>query len=53
MGIHGHRTIKCKECDKTINTCRCMAKDKTIIYETCDACKIVAFHTQEEENNEG
>jgi len=30
-----------------------MAKDKTIVYETCDACKIVAFHIQEEEKDEG
>lgn len=40
---HGHRTVKCKECDKTISNCRCMRKDKTIIYETCDQCKIAVF----------
>ena len=27
-----------------------MSKDKTIVYETCDACKIIAFHQQEKEN---
>ena len=53
MGIHGHHRIVCKECEKIISTCRCMSKDKTTIYETCDACKIVALHQKEEESNAG
>ena len=53
MGIHGHHTTRCKECDKVMETCRCMSKDKTIIYETCDACKIAVFEAQQEKNDEG
>lgn len=47
---HGHKTTKCKECDKVISTCRCPSKDKTIIYETCDQCKITLFDKQEKKN---
>jgi len=49
---HGHSTTICKECKKTMNTCRCMAKDKTIIYETCDACKIAVFDKLEQEKKD-
>ena len=37
-----HKTI-CKECEAVIEQCRCPSKDKTIIYETCDQCKIAVF----------
>lgn len=49
---HGHSRTVCKECDKIISQCRCMSKDKTTTYDTCDACKIIAFH-QEREEHEG
>ena len=52
MTHSGHRIVKCK-CGTVIEQCRCMRKDKAIIYETCDACKIIAFHQKEEKENEG
>ena len=52
MGIHGHFKEVCKECDTIINQCRCM-NEKTIIESTCDACKIIAFHAEKEEKDEG
>ena len=35
----GHFIVVCKDCKKIITQCRCPAKDKRTIYETCDKCK--------------
>jgi len=41
----GHYKTICKECGTIISQCRCMACDKTIIYDTCNECldKLVKF----------
>ena len=49
---HGHSKTVCKKCDKIMSTCRCMAKDKTVIYETCDACKLAVFEQLEQDKKD-
>lgn len=34
-----HYKVLCKHCYKIMEQCRCMAKEKEIRYEECDACK--------------
>ena len=36
--MDGHHILKCKECNKVIEQCRCMKENKPIIYSVCDQC---------------
>jgi len=36
---HGHSKTVCGRCDLMITQCRCMSKDKTILYDLCKKCK--------------
>ena len=36
---HGHFKKFCSVCGKIIAQCRCMTKDKTILYDVCEDCK--------------
>lgn len=35
----GHFIKRCSVCDKVISQCRCMDKNKLVVYDTCDECK--------------
>lgn len=37
--MHNHQIKKCSSCDTVISQCRCMDKNKTVIYELCEECK--------------
>ena len=37
--MSNHIITKCSKCGKIINQCRCMCKDKTVVYALCDDCK--------------
>ena len=34
-----HHIIRCSDCDIVISQCKCMASDKTVLYELCNICK--------------
>ena len=34
-----HEKVVCKECKKTISTCRCSAPKTEITYDICEDCK--------------
>jgi hypothetical protein len=44
---HGHFVTKCKHCKHTVNTCRCMSKDKHVNWTVCPACMRKAFNDHE------
>lgn len=39
MSHTGHEIVKCSKCDKVIRQCRCMDKNKPIVYEVCQECQ--------------
>jgi hypothetical protein len=34
-----HIIVKCRKCDILITQCRCMDKNKPVIYDVCSACR--------------
>lgn len=36
---HGHFKKFCSVCGRLIAQCRCMKRDKAILYDICDNCK--------------
>ena len=38
--MHQHHIKKCKECDIIIEQCRCMDKNKIVIFDICPKCII-------------
>ena len=36
---HDHFIIKCKVCEGVISQCRCMSKEKSVLWQLCDKCK--------------
>ena len=39
IDVVGHFIMICKKCDKVIAQCKCMDKNKTKYYSTCESCK--------------
>jgi len=37
--MHSHQITRCSNCNTVISQCRCMSKDKTVVYELCSDCK--------------
>lgn len=40
-----HFIIKCSKCNTVIGQCRCMAQNKEIRYEVCEACSGLKGHS--------